>query len=443
MKKILLLLLIGFQYAAGQGASPLLSGPMQGYIEMKESLIWLQTKHMAKVYAHYDDLNTPLEETWQTNSVLTRPEEGHTARLYFRDLKPGHTYRYKIFIDDVQVERPFPFEFTTPELWHKLDAMPEVRLALASCFYLNDPDEERPGREYGGEYEILNEILKQNPTTMLWLGDNAYLQPTDWWSRSGYIDRYTKMRSLPQLQELLASCPHFAIWDDHDFGPNDANGSWVMKETALEVFKLFWTNHSYGYEDVPGIMSGFQVEDIPVILLDNRYNRTEQMEEGQEQILGKGQIERLINLLKYSRSPFKLVAVGGQVLNSAKVYENHANYEEERDYLLRRIAEEEITGVIFLSGDRHHSEVMEFKTDQGQRIWEFTTSPLTSGPNTNVIETNEFRVEGSLIQERNFSILSVTGERGERVLEITYYSSKGKKLYQYEIRQSDVQYEAD
>lgn len=438
MNKFLIVLILGTQIAAGQGASPLLSGPMQGYIEMKESLIWLQTKHMAKVYAHYDDLNTPLEETWQTNSVLTRPEDGHTAKLYFRNLKPGHRYRYNIFIDDVQVERPFPFEFSTPQLWHKLDQMPEVRLALASCFYLNDADEERPGSAYGGDYAILNEILDKDPKTMLWLGDNVYLKPSDWWSRSGYIDRYTKMRSLPQLQELLASCPHFAIWDDHDFGPNDANGSWVMKETALDVFRLFWANHTYGFEDVPGIMSGFQIEDIPVIMLDNRYQRTEQLKAGDEQILGKAQIDRLINLLKYSQSPFKLVAVGGQVLNSAQVYENHANYEDEREYLLRRISEEQISGVVFLSGDRHHSEVMEYRTDEGMAIWEFTTSPLTSGPNTNVTETNNYRVDGSLIQERNFSILSVTGERNERELEITYYSSKGKKLYQYRITQEDL-----
>jgi alkaline phosphatase D len=443
MKKILFLFLISVYYASGQGASPLLSGPMQGYLEMKESVIWLQTKHMAKVYAHYDDLNTPLDEGWQTNTVVTRPEEGHTAKLYFTNLKPGHTYRYKIFIDDVQVERPFPFEFTTPQLWHKLDEMPEVRLALASCFYLNDPAEEPAGKEYGGEYGILGAILEKEPTTMLWLGDNVYLQPADWWSRSGYIDRYTKMRSLPELQELLASCPHFAIWDDHDYGPNDANGSWVMKETALDIFKLFWVNHSYGYEDVPGIMSGFQIEDIPVIMLDNRYHRTEQLNEGEEQVLGKSQIDRLINLLKYSRSPYKLVAVGGQVLNSARVYENHANYEDERAYLLQRISEEEITGVVFLSGDRHHSEVMKYESGNGTPIWEFTTSPLTSGPNTNVTETNDHRIDGSLIQQRNFSILSISGERGERKLEITYYSSKGKKLYQYGISQKDTEKTGD
>ena len=437
MKKLVVLILFGAQCLLGQGSSPLLSGPMQGYIEMKESVIWLQTKEVAKVYAHYDDLSTLVEESWQTNSVFTNPRDGNTAKLYFTNLKPGRTYRYKLYINDVQVERPFPFEFTTPQLWHKLEEMPEVRLALASCFYLNDPDEDVAGKVYGGGYEVLDEILDKDPTCMLWLGDYIYLKPADWWSRSGYIDRYTKTRSLPELQELLAYCPHFAIWDDHDFGPNDATGSWMMKETALDVFRLFWPNHTFGTDEVPGIMSAFQTEDVQVFMLDNRFHRTEQMTKGEEQILGKPQIDRLINQLKYSTSPFKLVAVGGQVLNPAAVYENHANYEEERTYLLKRIEDEKINGVIFLSGDRHHSEVMEYE-EGGVRIREFTTSPLTSGAHTKVTESNDYRVKGSLIEERNFSILKVSGARGDRELEITYYSTSGKKLYQYNLRQKDL-----
>lgn len=437
MKK-LFILLICHNLAYSQSSSPLLSGPMQGYIEMKESVIWLQTKDIAKIYAHYDDLNTPLEEAWQTNSVYTSPNDGNTAKLYFTNLEPGHTYRYKLFINDVQVERPFPFEFTTPQLWHKLDKMPDVRLALASCFYLNDDEYDPAGKEYGGAIEVLDHIVDKDPTAMLWLGDFVYLRPTDWWTRSGYISRYTKTRALPELQALLATCPHYAIWDDHEYGPNDANGSWIKKETALDVFKLFWTNHTYGYEDLPGIMTGFQQNDISVIMLDNRYNRSEQMNVGEEQILGRAQIDHLINLLKFTTSPFKLVAVGGQVLNSAKVYENHANYEAEREYLLRRIAEEKITGVIFLTGDRHHSEVMKYQDSDNAAVWEFTTSPLTAGVNTNVTETNDYQVKGSLIQERNFSLLEVTGELGERELKITYYSSKGKKLYQYRIHQKEL-----
>ena len=59
-------------------------------------------------------------------------------------------------------------------------------------------------------------------------------------------------------------------------------------------------------------------------------------------------MEWLIDALTFSRAPFKMVAIGGQVLNSAEDYENHAALAPyEKAYLLDRIAEEKIRGVIY------------------------------------------------------------------------------------------------
>src|SRR5690606_9106216 len=99
-------------------------------------------------------------------------------------------------------------------------------------------------------------------------------------------------------------------------------------------------------------------------------------ENGKSEILGKEQIEWLIAALKFSKSPFKIIAVGGQVANSAKVYENHANYEAERNFLIQRLKEEKIKGVVFLSGDRHHSEFSKYEDEDGFVFYDFTVSPL-------------------------------------------------------------------
>ena len=101
------------------------------------------------------------------------------------------------------------------------DATPDFRFVIGSCAYINDPPYDRPGEPYGGEYEIFEQIAAQRPDFMIWLGDNVYLREPDWNSEAGILYRYTHTRSLPQLQKLLRICPHYAIWDDHDFGPND------------------------------------------------------------------------------------------------------------------------------------------------------------------------------------------------------------------------------
>jgi alkaline phosphatase D len=151
-------------------------------------------------------------------------------------------------------------------------------------------------------------------------------------------------------------------------------------------------------------------------------------------MLGKEQIEWLINGLKDSYSPFKFVCIGGQVLNDAKVYETYINVmPEERQYLLDRIAEEKINGVVFLTGDRHHTELSKWQAPDGTTVWDLTTSPLTSSPGNALNEANSLRVPDTYVGENNFSVLEVTGPEKARVLRINVFNADGKAMWSQEI----------
>ncbi|MCB0483457.1 MAG: hypothetical protein KDC37_02740, partial [Flavobacteriales bacterium] len=93
--------------------------------------------------------------------------------------------------------------------------------------------------------------------------------------------------------------------------------------------------------------------------------------------------------------------------------------------------EKGIKNVIFLTGDRHHSEVSKMETSSGLIIHDFTISPLTSRPNTRVNEENMWRVSGSLVQERNFAVMEISGKRMERRVQLVVYDAGGKELYRY------------
>lgn len=438
MKRILITCFAITSLLASAQKDLLQSGPMMGYAQMREAVIWVQTTKPASVYALYNDKKGSETEIYSTDTILTKEYYANTAKLILNKVEPGRHYSYRLYINGQKIERSYPFVVKIPDDWRYRKDPPEFNMALGSCTYINEGQYDRPGNSYGGEYEIFKSVLDKKPDAMLWLGDNIYLRPADWFNRTGYIKRYTHTRSLPELQELWSACNHFAIWDDHDFGPNNATGSWYQKDLALEMFELFWANPTFGYSDLPGTMSAFTYSDVDFILMDNRFNRTENYNKGEKHIFGRKQSDRLIDLLKFSRAPFKVVATGGQFLNTAQVYENHSNYNAERDYILRRINEEGIKGVVFISGDRHHSEVSKHKLSNGDYVYEFTVSPLTSGPNTNVTETNETQVEGSLIQERNFAIMNVTGKFRERVLSIQFYNVKGKKIFNYTIEAQSI-----
>ena len=134
------------------------------------------------------------------------------------------------------------------------------------------------------------------------------------------------------MQRLLATAHNYAIWDDHDFGPNNSDRSFIHKDKTLKAFELFWGNPSFGLPGTPGAISFFQYMDIDFFLLDNRYHRSpNDRRSGQKTVLGKDQLEWLIDALSFSKAPYKMVLVGGQVLNTAPLFENYAHHHfEER-----------------------------------------------------------------------------------------------------------------
>jgi alkaline phosphatase D len=412
------------------------SGPMKGYNEMREALIWVQMEEACIVELVYWPDTLP-ESEFRSLVKAATPENANVVHLIADSLEPGVTYGYAIYANGKNQTPDRELTFRTQSLWQYRTDPPELKIALGSCAYINEEKYDRPGNAYGSKYEIFETIATENPDMMLWLGDNIYLREADWFSRSGILRRYTHTRSLPEMQNLLATANHYAIWDDHDFGPNDATRTFPYREETLDAFKLFWGNNTYGVNNLGGITSAIEYGDAHFFFLDNRWHRSEaNMVTIDEQMLGEAQIDWLIELLKYSRAPFKFVAVGSQILSTAAVYENYANYEEERASLLNRIAQEGITGVIFLTGDRHHTEMSEVEID-GIKIYDLTVSPLTSGTHSPGDEVNENRVEGSLINEHNFGLMNISGPRNGRNLDIQIRSTSGKKLWSYQIAEKD------
>ena len=78
----------------------------------------------------------------------------------------------------------------------------------------------------------------------------------------------------------------------------------------------------------------------------------------EKRMLGKEQMEWLKNSLLHSFATFKIVAVGSQVLNPVSPFDKWWDFPAEYDELMNFIKEYKISGVVFLTGDRHHSEII-------------------------------------------------------------------------------------
>ena len=428
------LFLILFLSASAVAQQSLLqSGPMLGYNEMREVLLWVQTKQSAAVKFAYWAKEKP-EEKFYTDEIITQKGEAFTARLLADAVEPGTDYAYQLFLNGRAVELAYPTEFKTQELWRWRYDPPAFSVAIGSCSYVNEEVYDRPGKPYGSDYQIFSTIHQKRPDAMIWLGDNIYLREVDWYTRSGILHRYTHTRSLPEMQALLASTHHYAIWDDHDYGPNNSDRSFIHKDQTLEGFRLFWGNPTFGLPGLGGITSYFQYNDIDFFLLDDRYFRSpNKRQTGEATMLGKEQLEWLIDALSGSYAPFKMVCIGGQVLNTAPGEENYGDhFKEEQAYLLKRIEEEDIKNVIFVTGDRHHTTMSKYVNARGNTLYDLTVSSLTAGI-YEAKEHNALLVEGTYLPKHNFGLLEFSGPRLDRKLTIRVLDADGKEQWVREI----------
>ena len=268
---------------------------------------------------------------------------------------------------------------------------------------------------------------------MLWLGDNVYFRPSDWASSAGMHRRYRRTRKLKQLQALLAATHNYATWDDHDYGPNDSNWSFANKSASLAAFRLYWANPSYGLPGLPGVFTHFTWGDVDFFMLDNRWYRSASNAPRtvEKEQFGKGQIRWLIDALSASRAPFKIVAAGGQFLSPFDKWEGSAQFPNEKNHLLDQLIQRRIEGVLFLSGDRHHTELVKLQPKGFYPLYDFTASPLTSRPASADGEwDSSVRVAGTLVtKKRNFGLLKFSGSNGQRMLTLESRDKAGRLLW--------------
>ncbi|MCB9898845.1 MAG: alkaline phosphatase D family protein [Planctomycetes bacterium] len=421
---------------------PLLdAGPMPSFSTTTSCGVWLRTKAPADVVLRCHPVDDPADARL-SRPVHTSEEHDLTASVTFEGLRPGTTYVYEVYLDGRRATRPWPLTLRTQPAWRDRAPPPDVRVAVGSCAYVNDPPFDRPGKPYGGGYEIFERIADTSPDLMLWLGDNVYLRAGDWESEAGIRHRYAHTRELPELQRLLGTTAHLAIWDDHDYGPNDSDRSFPLAAAARRTFLDYWPDVTY--PEGEGVYRRVERSDVEFFLLDDRTWRSpnEAPPTDDKRMLGERQMAWLLDALQSSRATFKVVANGGQMINPIVNFEGFGDFPAEQHALLAALDARRIDGVLFLSGDRHHSELLKLERDAGPPLYEFTCSPLTAGPVDRDLDPgNTARVEGTLVMQRNFGLIEAAGPPGARVLTLSIFSTDGDPLWTRAIPQDELRWE--
>jgi alkaline phosphatase D len=162
-------------------------------------------------------------------------------------------------------------------------------------------------------------------------------------------------------------------------------------------------------------------------------------------MLGEAQLRWLLESLRSSQATFKIIVNGNQVLNPATLNEALTNFPSEHKRLLDFIRDNKINGVVFLSGDRHHTELIKRVEPGMYPLYDFTSSPLTAGTWRSEREANNpARVPSTWVTGvRNFGLIDVSGPDRDRRLTLRTIDLTGKEWWKFEIKASDLQFTND
>lgn len=459
MKKIpLLALLLGTMLVIhAQTKTSFVSGPMLGLIELRTARVWCE------VSPETDKVSLTYRKAGSKDAGKTIHYTGKLGQSFnpisfeLTGLDFNTTYTYEIDARVKQQSFKKSGQLTTTDLWQYHRNFPDFTFLAGSCAFFNEAKFDRqfveiinpktPATPYGLDSSIFETMAKEKAAFNLWLGDNWYYREVDFGSEWGLYYRASRDRAWPVLQNLLKAMPQYAIWDDHDYGPNNSDKSYALKETARELFKKYWSNPSYG-ENGQGIYTKISYSDVDFFLMDDRWFRNNDFMAAtvngkpnpDKRMWGSQQMEWLKNALKSSLASFKIIVTGSQTLNPASTTDCLQSYPVEFNEIMDFLMQEKINGVLFLTGDRHHSEVIKYDRQGGYSLYDITSSPLTSsvGRVRENEANNPARISGTLVEAQNYARISVTGPPRDRVLKVEFVGLKGEKLAEWSVNSNQL-----
>ncbi|MCG8600823.1 MAG: alkaline phosphatase family protein [Verrucomicrobiales bacterium] len=302
---------------------------------------------------------------------------------------------------------------------------PLTRILFGSCIKQENP------------IPILETVLSRKPELFLFLGDNVYADTDD---MNEMRKKYAKLGNVPAFQKLREVSQIMAVWDDHDYGRNDAGAEYPMRAEAQEVFREFWDRPDN--PDREGVYDskifGPVGKRVQVILLDTRYFRGP-LKTGERRTGGKyyptedASISMLgekqwLWLEKELRKPaeIRLIGSGIQIVPEAAGQETWSNLPNERQRLFDLIAETKAEGVILLSGDRHWSEFSRVTENAPYPLYDFTSSSLNQIHPRGTPTENRFRVSETTYHKENFGEIEIDWAGEETSLTVSIRDLVGK-----------------
>ena len=338
---ILMVLVIILSANAVAQDPPATSGPMVGHTTDSSAIIWMYAPKNSELEISLKEVANPNRVSRYSFKPVSDPAgvlAGVPYTVTLSGLKPLTNYIYRVYVDG-ESEDVHGGTFQTAPVVGKAS---KFRMAVTSCMKFGQPQT---------SWQLL---LNEKPNLHVTLGDTQYsdtTNPTIQWKH------HLRYRAVPEFNAVLRSTPNYAMWDDHDYGPNNSDGTAAGKENSLVGWNQVWANPESGTADTPGAFFKFTWGNVEIFMVDGRYHRSPDNapDDDKKRMLGDSQFNWLVDGLKNSKAKFKVIASGSTLADSKN--DGWRIYTFARHRLFDAIGENKISGVIYMSGDVHRSRV--------------------------------------------------------------------------------------
>ncbi len=271
---------------------------------------------------------------------------------------------------------------------------------------------------------IWNAIAEENADVWVWLGDIVY---TERQSMEDLSTKYALQKALPAYQKLMNKTTIFGVWDDHDFGKNDAGSAFKKKVESRELLFDFldlsvahparsregaYQSYSYGEGEQKTLLILLDVRYFKEAYVRSSSPKQRYKKDTEGLLLGEAQWEWLETLLANSDAQVHLFGGGIQLLSSEHPFEKWSNYPNARKRFMSLLKKYQIKNAIYLSGDRHIAELSAMKINEDAFLYDLTSSGLTHAYTGLNKEANPYRIS-PLIKQLNYGHLKLDWDRRE------------------------------
>jgi len=318
-----------------------------------------------------------------------------------------------------------------------------THLACGSCY-----------RPTSKNKDIWGIIAASDPQLFLFMGDNVYADTQD---MEKMKESYAKLLDLPSYKKFSSERPIIPIWDDHDYGANDAGADYPKKVESQQIFLdtySFAKDHPARKQEgiYHSYLSGPEGKRLQIINLDTRYHRSalERKKIGKLKVyapnidpkatmLGDAQWAWLEKQLE-KPADMRIIVSSIQIITVDHGYEKWANIPAERKRFFELLKKTQTKNVILLSGDRHLSEFAQVKPEESGldfALTEMTSSGLTHANAWD--HGNSHRVDDSYYNGRSYGTIDIdwaTEGKPKVTLQIMKLGDKEAELF----RKKEIQF---